>query len=270
MNSAKKIAFFVSLLSFGAAVNAAPAQVIDLSTKQPRAEVNQGYEGGATSAAQTYGTDQSAAGVGANNSATSAGGEAGSGSLFIQVQQLRDEVATLRGQLEEQQHAIDNLSKQQMTMGQSAAGAAVASASSDGSAATNTATTNSNSPTVNNDGQIEYDAAYSLLKEKEYDKAGAAFQGVTQQYPNSNYAGSSLFWLGFIYQTKGDMDSSAKSFSSLIERFPSHSKADDAKYNLGKIYNQQGKTEQARSLLKEVAAGSSKSAPLAKSYLESM
>jgi len=141
MNSAKKIAFFVSLLSFGGAVNAAPAQVIDLSTKQPRAEVNQGYEGGATSAAQTYGTDQSAAGVGANNSATSAGGEAGSGSLFIQVQQLRDEVATMRGQLEEQQHAIDNLSKQQMTMGQSAAGAAVASASSDGSAATNTATT---------------------------------------------------------------------------------------------------------------------------------
>ncbi|HNE27435.1 MAG TPA: hypothetical protein PLH12_09850 [Pseudomonadales bacterium] len=29
MNSAKKIAFFVSLLSFGDAVNAAPAQVVD-------------------------------------------------------------------------------------------------------------------------------------------------------------------------------------------------------------------------------------------------
>ncbi|MBK8288796.1 MAG: tetratricopeptide repeat protein [Cellvibrionales bacterium] len=79
-----------------------------------------------------------------------------------------------------------------------------------------------------------------------------------------------MVWLGFVYQTQGDTNSAGAAFSSLIERFPSHSKTDDAKYNLGKIYNQQGKTDQARTLLKEVAAGNSKSAPLAKSYLESM
>jgi tol-pal system protein YbgF len=152
-------------------------------------------------------------------------------------------------------------------MAQRSSGSASATANSGNSSMTAAAGT---SATANNDGREEYDAAYNLLKEKEYDKASAAFQGVVNQYPNSNYAGSSLFWLGFVYQTQGDMDGSAKAFSSLVERFPTHSKADDAKYNLGKIYNQQGKTEQARRLLKEVAAGNSKSAPLAKSYLESM
>ena len=271
MSKIKKIAVMVSVLSFCQVALAAPAQVVDLSTQQQRATVSNGNSSAisATTDAQTYGTEQNVSSSSVSSGTVNNGGNASSGSLFMQVQQLRDEVANLRGQLEEQQHAIDNLSKQQMAMAQGAANAA--STSNDASVGASTATTmNSNAPAVNNDGQAEYDAAYSLLKNKENDKAGAAFQGITQQYPNSNYAGSSLFWLGFIYQTKGDMDGSAKAFSSLIERFPNHSKADDARYNLGKIYNQQGKTEQARSLLKSVAAGNSKSAPLAKSYLESM
>ncbi len=262
MSKINKAAVVVSFLSFGSLVWAAPAQVVDLSTQQPRVEVNEG-NGVADDGAQTYGTAQGAANTDTNNNAAT-----GSGGLFLQVQQLRDQVANLQGQLEEQQHTIENLSKQQMEMEQRMANGSSSSASNNASAASSVA--GNSSAATNNDGQAEYDAAYNLLKGREYDKAGAAFQNVTNKYPNSDYAGSSLFWLGFIYQTKGDMDGSAKAFSSLIERFPNHSKADDARYNLGKIYSQQGKTEQAKSLLKAVAAGNSKSAPLAKSYLESM
>lgn len=270
MNSTKKMVIVASLLTVASAAYAAPAQVVDLSTQQPRAEVNQGYESGSsTNAAQVYGTDQSAASS-ASGGVVSAGSEAGGGSLFLQVQQLRDEVANLRGQLEEQAHTIGNLSRQQLELEQRLSGGAATTSASSSAGAAAAATTTASAAATNNDGKEEYDAAYGLLKEKEYDKASAAFQNVVNQYPNSSYAGSSLFWLGFVHQTKGDMDGSAKAFSSLIEKFPTHSKADDAKYNLGKIYNQQGKTEQARSLLNEVAAGSSKSAPLAKSYLESM
>lgn len=267
MNSAKKIAFFVSLLSFGSAVSAAPAQVVDLGTPQPRATVNNADGSASSDGAQTYGTSQNVATSNASSS-VNASGATGDGSLFLQVQQLRDEVANLRGQLEEQAHTLENLSRQQMEMSQRSSGGETAGASTNGGSAS--AAMASSASTMNNDGKEEYDAAYNLLKDKEYDKASTAFQSIVSKYPNSNYAGNSLFWLGFVYQTKGDMDGSAKAFSSLIEKFPTHSKADDAKYNLGKIYNQQGKTEQARSLLKEVAAGNSKSAPLAKSYLESM
>jgi tol-pal system protein YbgF len=135
---------------------------------------------------------------------------------------------------------------------------------------TGMATNAGSNTTANDDGKEEYERAYGLLKAKDYSGASTAFKTFVGKYPDSDYAGNSWFWLGFVYQTQGDMDAAGQAFSSLIERFPAHSKVDDAKYNLGKIYHQQGKIEPARGLLKEVAAGSSKSAPLAKSYLETM
>ena len=119
-------------------------------------------------------------------------------------------------------------------------------------------------------GKAEYEMAYGKLKAKDYDGAIAGFKSQIAQYPNSEYSGNSHFWLGFIYQTKGDSTTAAKSFSTLIDKFPSHAKTPDAKYNLGKIYHQQGNTAKAKELLKDVASGTSKSAPLAKSYLESL
>jgi tol-pal system protein YbgF len=123
---------------------------------------------------------------------------------------------------------------------------------------------------MTNEGKAEYEIAYGKLKAKDYDGAIAGFKSEIAQYPNSEYSGNSHFWLGFIYQTKGDLTTAAKSFSTLIDKFPSHAKTPDAKYNLGKIYYQQGNTAKAKELLKDVASGTSKSAPLAKSYLESL
>lgn len=243
---------------------AAPAPISDIGTEHTRVQVNNDSSSGASSG-QTYGTDSQ----NANASSASTSAEVANGSMFQQIQQLRQEVENLRGQVEEQANTINNLSRQQLEMERRFSGSAAAASANANNTTANTASNNT-STANNEDGRDEYDAAYNMLKNKDYDGAGTAFQNITTKYPNSTYAGSSLFWLGFVYQTKGDMDSSAKAFASLIERFPNHSKVDDAKYNLGKIYNQQGKTEQASALLKEVAAGSSKSAPLAKSYLESM
>jgi tol-pal system protein YbgF len=257
-------------IGFSCAVLSAAAQapVSDVSTSRQRAAVSEGYSTG--SAASDSGSE--------------------SGTMFRQFQQLREEVTTLRGQLEEQSYELQKLKQQQqedfanLDRRISGGGTPTSSATSENPAAANDANKavqtpvsagNTASNTVannstNNDGREEYEAAYSLLKAKDYGGASAAFKAFVSKYPQSDYAGNSWFWLGFVYQTQGDMDAAGKAFSSLIERFPTHSKVDDAKYNLGKIYNQQGKSEQARALLKEVAAGSSKSAPLAKSYLESM
>lgn len=241
----------------------AQAPVSDVSTSRQRVEVTEGY------------------GAGVDNTSSTAGGSE-SGNLFRQVQQLQQEVSTLRGQLEEQSYELQKLKQQHQddfaNLDRRLSGGA---ASSDSSARENTAATapidataplnsTGSTPVGNDDGREEYEAAYTLLKTKDYNGAASAFEAFVGKYPQSDYAGNSWFWLGFVHQTQGDMDAAGNAFSSLIERFPNHAKVDDAKYNLGKIYNQQGKAEQARKLLKEVAAGSSKSAPLAKSYLESM
>lgn len=248
----------------------AQAPVSDLSTPQSRAAgVSEGYAAGS----KTYG---------ASTTTSSTDGGTDSGNMFRQYQQLQAEVSALRGQLEEQAYELQKLKQQHQedfaSLDRRLSGGSAPSGSS--TAENPAAPINASSavqPPVspgdkpgNTDGREEYEAAYGLLKEKNYSGASAAFKAFVAKYPDSEYAGNSWFWLGFVYQTQGDTNSAGAAFSSLIERFPSHSKTDDAKYNLGKIYNQQGKTDQARTLLKEVAAGNSKSAPLAKSYLESM
>ncbi|HQQ63327.1 MAG TPA: tetratricopeptide repeat protein [Pseudomonadales bacterium] len=204
-------------------------------------------------------------------SAAYAGSPADSGSLYRQFQQLQEEVAALRGQVEEQAHEIQQLKQQRQEERPASPSPAAGSISPDTPAGTAAEKPQVPAARVtSSEGRDEYEAAYAKLKTKDYDGAASGFKSLANKYPNSEYAGNSWFWLGFIYQTKGDLANSAKSFESLIERFPDHAKIDDAKFNLGKIYNQQGKAEKARTLLKEVAAGNSKSAPLAKSYLESM
>ncbi|HSC76748.1 MAG TPA: tol-pal system protein YbgF [Pseudomonadales bacterium] len=262
MKIAKIIRIALPAIGFSCCVLSAMAQapVSDVSTSQQRVQVTEGY-----------GTESTA-------SRSDTGGTE-SGAMFRQFQQLQEEVATLRGQLEEQSYELQKLKQQHQEDFASldrriSGGGAPSNVSANATSTGSTASTNQNLTSVgavgNDDGREEYEAAYSLLKAKDYGGASTAFKAFVGKYPQSDYAGSSWFWLGFVYQTQGDMDAAAKAFSSLIEQFPRHSKADDAKYNLGKIYHQQGKTDQARVLLKEVAAGSSKSAPLAKSYLESM
>jgi tol-pal system protein YbgF len=241
----------------------AQAPVSDISTSSRRAAVAEGYSAGTTAGSVDAGAIES-------------------GSMFQQFQQLQQEVSTLRGQLEEQAYELQKLKQQhqddfanldrRLAGGSTSTGSTAtdSSAQSGVAGATTGNTAIENATASNSDGKEEYEAAYAKLKAKDYPGATSAFKAFVGKYPNSDYAGNSWFWLGFVYQTQGDAESAAKSFASLIERFPNHSKVDDAKYNLGKIYNQQGKTEQARALLKEVASGDSKSAPLAKSYLESM
>ena len=239
----------------------AQAPVSDISTPSRRAEVSEGYSAGTAVRSVDAGATEG-------------------GSMFQQFQQLQQEVSTLRGQLEEQSYELQKLKQQhqedfanidrRLAGGSSSTGSAAADSSAQSGAASQSSTAIANTAASNSDGKEEYEAAYAKLKAKDYPGATSAFKVFVEKYPNSDYAGNSWFWLGFVYQTQGDTESAARSFASLIERFPNHSKVDDAKYNLGKIYNQQGKTEQARALLKEVASGDSKSAPLAKSYLESM
>jgi tol-pal system protein YbgF len=272
--------FLAALLGFSIAVPVmAQAPVNDISTSH-RGSVTGGVAVDQDSGAGvTYGSSDSGYGASESRAARSDNGGYSSGSsrassassggtdnmaLYRQFQQLQEEVAALRSQVEEQGYQLQKL-KQQPERAASVEPQNSASASAS-SAAASPAVPASN----NTEGGADYEAAYAKLKAKDYDGAMAAFKAFVVKYPTSEYSGNAYFWLGFVYQTKGDIDNAGKSFSAMIDRFPSHAKADDAKYNLGKIYHQQGNKEKARALLKDVAAGTSKSAPLAKSYMESM
>lgn len=186
-------------------------------------------------------------------------------------QQLREEISTLRGELEELRHTVHKL-QQQHDQDMITLSGGSATATTTAPAATSGAPTTAAPATGNmtSEGKAEYESAYGKLKAKDHEGAITGFKSIIETHPNSEYAGNSHFWLGFIYQTKGNTEGAMKSFNTLIDKFPGHNKSSDAKYNLGKLYHQQGDTTKSKALLTDVASGTSKSAPLAKSYLESM
>lgn len=198
----------------------------------------------------------------------------GSAGILNTVNQLQEEVANLRGQVEELTHQVERMKQQQLEdysrLDQMIAGGAGAAAAVDTSGAIDASQTPVAPKThVTSDGKAEYDAAYALLRAKKLSEAEVGFNTLISNYPNSTYSGNANFWLGFIYQTRGDLTASEKAFNEVL-KFPKHNKEEDAKYNLGKVYHLQGKTEEARKLLTEVAAGSSNTANLAKTYLATM
>ena len=204
----------------------------------------------------------------ANVASQSASGSAG---ILNTVNQLQEEVANLRGQVEELTHQVERMKQQQLDdyarLDQMIAGGAGAPAAAGAIDASQTPA--APRAATSSDGKAEYDAAYALLKQKKFSEAEVGFNTLISTYPNSTYSGNANFWLGFIYQTRGDLVASEKAFKEVL-KFTGHNKQEDAKYNLGKVYHLQGKTEEARQLLNEVAAGSSNTASLAKAYLATM
>lgn len=252
----------------------AQAPISDLGQRYDSAPV-ESYESAYPQSSGAYPAQNYDSDVG---SAT-AGGQASSGSAGVlnTVNQLQEEVANLRGQVEELTYQVERLKQQQMEdysrLDQMIA-AGGASAASAAASATDGAIDASQTPSaprsnLTTDGKAEYEAAYALLKQKKFSEAEVGFNTLISTYPNSTYSGNANFWLGFIYQTRGDLTASEKAFKEVL-KFPNHNKQEDAKYNLGKVYHLQGKTDEARKLLTEVAAGSSNTASLAKAYLATM
>lgn len=185
--------------------------------------------------------------------------------LQQQVQSLTSDVATLRGQLEEQQHQlqqmvnrqrdlyqeIDQL-QQQLQNGNNVAGtsAANANAGSD-DAATDTTDISSASPTE--DEHDAYERAVNLvLKDRRYDQASKAFAEFIKQYPDSSYASNAHYWLAQLQYTQGQLDDAKSSFQTVVDKFPKSPKRAESIFKLGLIAQQQGDTDKATALFKRV------------------
>src|SRR3990167_6783176 len=117
------------------------------------------------------------------------------GMVFTQLQQMQQEIAQLRGLLEEQQNEIQRLKQESLeryqdldrrlssgaagaaaTQNSPAAGAASANASPPATAGqTQAPAPASNGPTDPEKEKLFYDAAFDLIKAKDFDKASQAF-----------------------------------------------------------------------------------------------
>ena len=199
-------------------------------------------------------------------SAPVAGQDQNLGTLFIQIQQLQQEVMRLNGRLEEQANEIRTLREQSLQryvdLDKRLSGGAAADADQPGATAQQQADSAPAAPVVPlqapaaaQPGEAEaYRAAYSLVQAQQFDQAVQAFTRFQQNYPAGKYAPNAYYWLGELYLVvqPPDLESSRQAFTMLLSQYPNDSKAPDALYKLGKVQCMKGNREKAREYLEQV------------------
>jgi len=183
--------------------------------------------------------------------------------LFIQLQQLQQEVMQLRGIVEEQAYLLRQVKEQNMEryidldrrLGSLASNPAATTPRA------NSAVLPAAVTVVALAGEKSvYDAAYALVINKRFTDALEAFKQFLVDFPDGKYAPNSYYWMGELYQVvvPQDLDASREAFSQLLAQYPGHAKAADAMYKLGKVHFLKGNKTKSRDLLEQVIASYSK------------
>ena len=238
--------------------------------------VQDGSGGGYASAPPSgYGTAGAEGAYAGGGMTTPVSGQA---QLFMQLQQMQDEMSRLRGMLEEQQNQIQQMKQENQERfqdidsrlssgaGAGAAGAAVqqnspaAGASAGAATGAGVAAAQQQQPAASSEPgdpakeKLYYDAAFDLIKAKDFDKASQAFGAFLRKYPNSQYAGNAQYWLGEVNLAKGDLQGAGQAFARVSQAYPSSAKVPDSLYKLADVERRLGHTDKVKGILQQVVA----------------
>ena len=177
--------------------------------------------------------------------------------LQTQLDQLRQDLATLRGQIEVLNNSIEGASKRQRDMyidldtrlrrlEQPAAAVAPAPAA---------APPGADSAAAGNDAENHaYEAAQEQRRIGNYQGAIAAFQTYLKQYPQSSLAPRAQYWIGDSYYNLRDFKSTIASQQALIKAYPDSSSVPDAMLNIASAQIELGDIEVAKKSLQDLIA----------------
>ena len=211
--------------------------------------------------------------------------------LVLQVQELQDEVRSLRGMMEEQAREIENLKRRQrdqyldldqrisdvrnaQPIAQSGTAPSQARQPQPGSSAPPAedapevrapmesqsqvtgigapVTQSQSAPTSAADEKAAYDQAFQALKELRYADAAEEFQSFLDSYPNSEYSDNAQYWLGESYYVTRNYDIALTAFQTLLDNFPESPKSPDALLKIGYTHYELEQWDAARAALTQV------------------
>lgn len=160
-----------------------------------------------------------------------------------QISRLQQELAELRGQVQETNHALERLTAQ------------LTSSALKNPTAPVSASAPSVSPAPASAGMDEansYQAAFMALTKRDYAKAEQGFNAYLQRYEKGQFAPDAHYWLGEIYTLNKKLTEAESEFSLLVKQFPSASKVPDARLKLAIVHAMQGKTAEAKTELQDI------------------
>ena len=110
----------------------------------------------------------------------------------------------------------------------------------------------SDAPALSPEAKHAYEAALTLVRSKQYDKALDALASFLVRYPDHPYVENASYWRGECFYAKGDYPRAAEQFEGVVARFPYGNKAPDAMLKLGLCQQRTGATEQAQKTFGEL------------------
>lgn len=204
--------------------------------------------------------------------------------LVYQVQQLKQEVQRLNGELELQKHAMDAMSRRQrdlyldidQRLSRMQPGAAAGAVSPSPGAMTPpaaavrpttvapTATppatpaaqpTAPASPVTPPDPKKEaeaYQHAFNLLKQGRYPESIKAFRAFLSDYPGGSYQDNAQYWLAEASYVNRDFDTALEDFSKVLINHPKSAKVPGAMLKMGYIFYEQQAWDKVKEVLQRL------------------
>lgn len=172
--------------------------------------------------------------------------------MAVQMDTLQRQVAELRGRSEKLEHDAQETATRQRDLyqdldqriqnleqgirsgggGQSAASGAL--------------------PVPGGSDRDNYQAAFELLKDQQYEQAASAFKQFLSSYPDSELSDNAQYWLAESYYVTEKFDEALREFQVVIDKFPRSRKVPDALLKMGYCNYELGNWDQARAALGRV------------------
>jgi tol-pal system protein YbgF len=192
--------------------------------------------------------------------------------LFRDVEQIKADIARLRGQVEVLTHELEQSQKRQRDLyvdldsrlrklESAPAGAAAAAEPPAGATAAGSppapppaAAAGARPPADASAEQKSYDTALEQFKAGNYPAAIAGFQAFVKAYPKSPLAPSAQYWVGNAQFAQKDFRGAIASQRQLIASYPDSQKVPDALLNIGSSQFELGDAAGARRTLQDLVA----------------
>lgn len=184
--------------------------------------------------------------------------------LMQQLENLKMELAKVRGQGEVNSHAIGTAENRQKDlyvdldnrMRKLERTGDTPTATAPVAAATPNATSASSAPAPTADAAENraYDSAFNLFKIGNYQAAIVGFQNFVKAYPASPLASNAQYWIGNSYSALRDYKSAIANQQKLLSLYPNSSKVPDAMLNMASSQADLGDKDAARKTLEDIIA----------------
>ena len=197
--------------------------------------------------------------------------------LMEGVQRLQSELQELRGEVEEQTHAVEQLKQRQRELyldvdrrlrrleaGGPGAAVPIAPRVVAPAASRPPPTTPApprqraavpTAPSVDPvQEQAAYHRAFNLLKEGHYERAAKAVHEFLAEYGGGHFADNAQYWLGEAYYVTRQFELALAEFQKLTKEYPASTKLTHALLKIGYIYDEMGESVRAREVLNALVA----------------